>query len=125
KSGQIPSHREIFYDLVSPQLPAYVEAAKSGLISAVTMDHMHTISTGFITLESLLKVAHKVLSPAKSHWDDFLKQWRRSIALLGDRLKSGDYRARPYPLSGNDNKAKACQYCPYMVLCGYQPLGGK
>ena len=125
KSGQIPSNKAIFKYFVSPQLPAYVEAAKSGFIASVTLDHSHVISSGFITLESLFKVAHKVLSPPKHHWDDFLKQWRRSIALLGERLKSGDYRACPYSLSENHSARKACQYCDYAVLCSYLPVSSK
>ncbi|MFH1671833.1 MAG: PD-(D/E)XK nuclease family protein [Pseudomonadota bacterium] len=120
KSGQIPSRGKIFNDLTAPQLPAYVEAAKSGLIPAISIDHKHAVSGGFIALESFAKVAHKQLAPAKNDWDDFLKQWRRSVALLGDRLKEGDYRADPYPLSANNNKEQACQYCDYTVLCGYQ-----
>lgn len=120
KSGRIPSKKHIFDDCVAPQLPAYMAAAQSGLIPALAGGHNNALSSGFITIGSLLKVAHKVLAPPQKNWNDFLEQWRRSIALLGDRLKSGDYQAHPWPLSENENKEKACQYCAYVTLCGYQ-----
>jgi ATP-dependent helicase/nuclease subunit B len=120
KSGDHPTSRAVVEDLIDPQVPAYVQAAKKHRIAGVekALGQNVRISGGYITLKTPPAVTHKELTPEGGSWDQVLTRWKEAVGRLGKVLASGQFRAEPYPVSGGVCQERACRYCPYGPLCG-------
>jgi ATP-dependent helicase/nuclease subunit B len=126
KSGEHPTRRAVVEDLIDPQIPAYVQAAKEHRIAEIEKEfgpNMH-ISGAYITLKTPSAITHKELTPTEGSWDQVLKRWKEAVARLGKVLASGQFTAEPHPLADGVGQETACRYCSYRPLCGKKEAMG-
>lgn len=118
KSGNLPKARQLFEEKQSFQLSGYLLALKQGRLGVP--EPRQPARAGYIQLKSRNAVKFETLGKDHWGWQAELKEWEMIIAQLGKRLQHGDFRPDPRPEPGPGNRG-ACQYCPYQLICGYQP----
>ncbi len=110
KTGKVPSQKEIRVEGTAPQLPAYLLAVKSGLIKGVGGT---SCGAGYIDLSAPGKVKHLLVFDPQECVEPFLSNWQEQLAVLLDRIASGDISPRWL-----ENDGPCDEYCPYRDICG-------
>jgi exodeoxyribonuclease-5 len=119
KTGEVPKAPKVFDDLEEFQLPGYLAAIKQGRVDAATGDA--PLRAGYIGLKSALQkhLQHEDFPKRAGEWGRVIAAWEERLAALGRRLAAGDYSPQPTP-APQGRKGGACQYCPHLLICGYQ-----
>lgn len=116
KTGSPPARKEVIDLKVRPQIPAYLLALKTGLLSGIGGWKGET-EAGYIVLKRASDV--KVEGLKKVEWESFLGDWMKEAGKRIERPLKGIYEAdpKPPPSPGNDG---GCQYCDFSIICGYE-----
>lgn len=118
KSGALPNKSQVFEDGRELQLPAYLLAARGGLLPQAQPSA--SLRAGFIGLKSsrLDHLKYEDFGVDNEEWQRLVESYCRRLAEAGGRLAAGDFRPSPTPPpSGKDEGA--CAYCPFPLVCGY------
>ncbi|MCD6487095.1 MAG: PD-(D/E)XK nuclease family protein [Syntrophobacterales bacterium] len=115
KTGKSPTTADIVKHLKEPQLVIYLLALLKGKIPGLEayIGSHAAFSAGYIQLKSAGDIR---LSPVKDI-ESSLDEWTMAMSRLGDMLGSGDFRARPFPVSNISNRGKTCEECPFITMC--------
>jgi RecB family exonuclease len=121
KSGSLPSAAKIFQRLEEYQLPGYLLAVRQGVVEAP--GPTDRLKAGFIGLKSVRgeHLKYEDFGKPPEAWEEVLAAWEDRLADLARRLARGDLFPAPSP-APQGRQAGACQYCPYPLVCGYEPL---
>ena len=121
KTGQPPSAADIVTRLKEPQLVIYLLALLSDRIPALEpyIDSDTPFSAGYIRLRSAGDIR---IFPVKGI-EASLEAWTEAMTQLGEILRSGDFRAEPFPVSAVTDRYKTCEKCPVITLCRVGVLG--
>lgn len=120
KTGEIPKAKEVFDDGEEFQLPGYLAAVQQGKVAAAQGEA--ALRAGFISLKSAREkhLQHEDFPKRAGEWTRVVAAWAERLAALGERLAAGDFRPEPFPAPEGKEKG-ACQYCPYLLICGFIP----
>ncbi|MBI4795543.1 MAG: PD-(D/E)XK nuclease family protein, partial [Deltaproteobacteria bacterium] len=120
KTGKIPGVNQIFKDGEEFQLPGYLAAVKQVRVESAKGET--ALKAGFIGLKSARDkdLKHEEFSKWSGEWDRVVAEWLERITALGKRLAAGDFAPEPFPAPRGTKKG-ACQYCPYLLVCGFLP----
>ena len=115
KTGALPSAADIVTHLKEPQLVIYLLALLRGKIPGLEayIGSHAAFSAGYIQLKSAGDIR---LSPVKGI-ESSLDEWTMAMSRLGDMLGSGDFSARPFPVSEVTGREKTCEKCPFITMC--------
>ncbi|MDD5451628.1 MAG: PD-(D/E)XK nuclease family protein [Desulfovibrionales bacterium] len=116
KTGSAPPPADIHTHFLSPQLPLYLLALRSGKISLPVS--FQNLTAGYISLKSEGEVQFGEPVKDEAGWETCLSAWEKEITRLGQRLSAGNFPADPKPIP-KGNRNGACQYCLYLTLCTY------
>ncbi|GAI98574.1 unnamed protein product, partial [marine sediment metagenome] len=119
KTGNYPNQKDILERLTAPQLPVYLLAMRAGELPVIDKytDQETDLSAGYIQLKTPAKIKMHPIKGIDFQWEESLNKWAEVIADIGKILKSGDFRANPYPVSNIENRETACENCPFLTLC--------
>ncbi|HJW88771.1 MAG TPA: PD-(D/E)XK nuclease family protein, partial [Dehalococcoidia bacterium] len=120
KTGEVPKAQKVFDDREEFQLPGYLAAVKQGRVAAAKGEV--PLKAGFIGLKSAREkhLQHEDFPKRAGEWERVVADWEERLAALGERLAAGDFRPEPFPAPQGKKKG-ACQYCPYLLVCGFIP----
>jgi exodeoxyribonuclease-5 len=120
KSGKIPGVNQIFKDGEEFQLPGYLAAVKQGRVESAKDET--ALKAGFIGLKSARDkdLKHEEFPKWSGEWERVVAEWAERLTALGRRLAAGDFLPEPFPAPRGKKKG-ACQYCPYLLVCGFIP----
>jgi RecB family exonuclease len=120
KTGKIPGVKKVFDAGEEFQLPGYLAAVQQGKVEAAGSGG--PLKAGFICLRSARDqdLQHEEFRKRSGEWERVVAEWAAHLTALGRRLAAGDYRPEPFPPPQKKDKG-ACQYCPYLLLCGLIP----
>ncbi|MHB8069625.1 MAG: PD-(D/E)XK nuclease family protein [Desulfobaccales bacterium] len=119
KTGEVPKAQKVFDDLEEFQLPGYLAAVKKGRVPAAPGEA--ALKAGYIGMKSAREkhLQHEDFPKRAGAWGQVVAAWEARLAALGRRLAAGDFRPQPAPAPQGKNEG-ACQYCPHLLICGYQ-----
>jgi len=117
KTGDPPSRTEVVEEMVRPQLPAYLLAIKSGLVSCLGASEGQT-QAGYIVLKKASDV--KVSDLKDVDWEAFLGDWIEEVKKRLEGPLKGIYKADPRPRPSSSQNQGACEYCAFPSLCGFE-----
>ena len=120
KSGEIPKKGKVLDDLEEAQLPCYLLAVQQG---RVPVDQpAASLRAGFIGLKSPRPqhLKHEDFGVPPDTWQVAAAAFAARVTALGRRLAAGNFGPEPFP-APEGKKLGACQYCPYVLVCGFVP----
>ncbi len=110
KTGRIPTRKEVWEEVVSPQVPIYLMALRQGLIPGVPPDPP-SLNGGYIDLRSVRHLDRKLIAQGDRPLDPLLLDHEQKISRLVRDVLEGHIRGRWTEGS--------CEVsCPYECLCG-------
>ena len=120
KTGEVPNAKKVFDDREEFQLPGYLAAVKKGRVEAAKGET--TLKAGYIGLKSAREkhLQHEDFPKRAGEWGQVIAAWEERLAALGRRLAAGDFCPQPAP-APQGKKEGACQYCPFLLICGFLP----
>jgi RecB family exonuclease len=120
KTGEIPGVKKVFEEGEEFQLPGYLAAVKQERVESAKGGSAP--KAGYIGLKSARDkdLKHEEFPKRSGEWERVIAQMTARLAVLGRRLAAGDFQPEPFP-APQGKKAGACQYCPYLLICGFQP----
>ncbi|MFZ5450711.1 MAG: PD-(D/E)XK nuclease family protein [Thermodesulfobacteriota bacterium] len=120
KTGKIPGVKKVFDAGEEFQLPGYLAAVQQGQVAAA--QGQAPLKAGFIGLKSARQkdLQHEEFSKRSGEWQRVVAKWIESLTALGARLAAGNFSPEPFPAPQGKDKG-ACEYCPYLLLCGFSP----
>ncbi len=118
KTGEVPKAQKVFDDLEEFQLPGYLAAVKQGRVDAAPGEA--PLKAGYIGMKSAREkhLQHENFPKRAGAWGHVIAAWEARLAALGRRLAAGDFHPEPAP-APEGKKEGACQYCPFLLICGY------
>ena len=113
KSGKVVSAKQVFEKGEEFHLPGYLLAVKRGRVAA---PRAASLRAGFIGLKSAREkhLKHEDFQKYGERWSEVMEAWEERVRCLGTLMAAGEFR--PLPAA-----EKACQYCPYALICGFTP----
>lgn len=119
KTGEVPKAQKVFDDLEEFQLPGYLAAVKKGRVDAAPGEA--ALKAGYIGMKSAREkhLQHEDFPKRAGEWGHVIAAWEERLAALGRRLAAGDFHPQPAP-APQGKKEGACQYCPFLLICGFQ-----
>jgi RecB family exonuclease len=120
KTGKIPGANQIFKEGEEFQLPGYLAAVQQGRVAAAKDEAAPR--AGFIGLKSARDkdLKHEEFPKWSGEWDRVVAEWAERLTALGKRLAAGNFAPEPFPAPQGTKKG-ACQYCSYLLVCGFIP----
>jgi len=110
KTGRIPTRKEVWEEVISPQVPIYLMALRKGLISGVPPDPP-SLNGGYIDLRSVRHLGRKLIAQGDRPLDLLLLDHEQKISGLIRDVSEGR-------IGGRWIQGPCEVSCPYECLCG-------